>query len=335
MQQDSPKQAIRLLRKAVPLMTKLNIAPTPYNYGLWYEYVANRNLKLNKLMDTTIRRLGSLPGFIARELFHEYVADQDYRFGNDHRDKLEQVINDVSRHSDDMSKELSSLNETLARSRKALKRTNGQEQIAKVIRYLERGTSQAAHQSQVFQQSLEDAQAEIRSLKSALEEARHNTETDSLTQLKNQKGLERHLFQWMPDAEDDLSLLLIDIDQLGLINTERGYRHGNQLIRLLASILDNTKPEQSIVSRLDGGTFALLINEATLDFSSQYADQLRANIEKQVIRDKHSKTPIGKMTVSIGVATTLGQETPEALLERAERHLANAKQLGRNCVTTR
>ena len=73
MHPDSPRQANALLHKAVPLMRKMDIAPTPYNYGIWYEYVRQTSPKLNQLVDSTIGKLGSLPSFMSKELFHQFL----------------------------------------------------------------------------------------------------------------------------------------------------------------------------------------------------------------------------------------------------------------------
>lgn len=334
MHQDNPIQASRLLRKAVPLMVKLNIPPTPYNYGVWYHYVSNRDAQLNTLVDQTIRKLGNIPHFLAKEFFHEFVADDDKKFDDDKKSQIEKIIKNVGSSSQQMEKSIKDLNLVLSNSRKVLKSSKGDKQLEKVVSYLEQGTEKASLESEIFLAKLNEAQQEMAELKLALEEAKSDVELDPITKLANQKGLERHLFSWLPAAEDDLSLFIIDIDHLAKVNKDHGKKVGNQLIRFLANFLKSKKFDNAIIARLHGGTFAILMNEAPMDISSQYAETLRSSIEGQILRHKETKKILCRFTVSIGVATTIGEESADQLINRAKKHLGEAKKMGRNSIVS-
>ncbi|OUR69674.1 hypothetical protein A9Q77_08225 [Marinomonas sp. 42_23_T18] len=335
MHQDNPIQASRLLRKAVPLMVKLNIPPTPYNYGVWYHYVSNRDTQLNTLVDQTIRKLGNIPHFLAKEFFHEFVADDDKKFDDDKKRQIEKIIKTMGTSSQKMEKSIQDLNLVLTNSKKVLKTSKGNKQLEKVVAYLEKGTEKASLESEIFMAKLSEAQAEMAELKQALEDAKNDVELDPITKLANQKGLERHLFSWLPGAEDDLSLFIIDIDHLDKINKDHNKQVGNQLIRFLANYLKSKNLDNAIIARLQGGTFAILMNEATMGFSSQYAETLRSNIEGQVLRQKDTKKVLCRFTVSIGVATIIGEESADQLMARAKKHLTEAKKMGRNSTVSR
>ncbi|WOD07320.1 hypothetical protein [Marinomonas sp. GJ51-6] len=77
--QHNKQQADHLMRSAIPLMEKLDIPPTPYNYGIWYEYASNRTPELNKVVDTALRRFGSLPAFVSQELFSEFLLSEEFQ----------------------------------------------------------------------------------------------------------------------------------------------------------------------------------------------------------------------------------------------------------------
>jgi len=334
MHQDNPIQASRLLRKAVPLMVKLNIPPTPYNYGVWYHYVSNRDSQLNTIVDQTIRKLGNIPHFLAKEFFHEFVADDDKKFDDDKKNQIEKIINTMGSSSKQMENSIKDLNLVLSNSKKVLKSSSGNKQLEKVVSYLEKGTEKASQESEKFLAKLEEAQTEMAELKQALAEAKSEVELDPITKLANQKGLERHLFSWLPAAEDDLSLFILDIDHLDKINKDHGKQVGNQLIRFLANYLKSKKLENALIARLYGGTFAILMNEASMSFSSQYAETLRANIEGQILRHKETKKVLCRFTVSIGVATTIGEENADHLMDRAKKYLTEAKKMGRNSTVS-
>ncbi|EAQ65923.1 GGDEF family protein [Marinomonas sp. MED121] len=315
-------------------MVKLNIPPTPYNYGVWYHYVSNRDTQLNTLVDQTIRKLGGIPHFLAKEFFHEFVADDDKKFDDDKKTQIEKIISTVGTSSQEMEKSIKDLNHVLKNSQKVLKSSKGDKQLEKVVSYLEKGTEKASQESEKFLAKLNEAQAEMAELKKALEDAKSDVELDPVTKLHNQKGLERHIFSWLPGAEDDLSLFLLDIDHLDKINKDHGKQVGNQLIRFLANFLKGKKFENTLIARVNGGTFAILMNEATLGFSSQFAEKLRSHIEGQTLRHKETKKVLCRFTVSIGVATSLGDESADSLLARAKKHLKEAKKMGRNSTVS-
>ncbi|MGB7390312.1 diguanylate cyclase domain-containing protein [Marinomonas sp.] len=335
MQNESPTKATELMQKAVPMMLKLEVAPTPYNYGIWYEYVSNRNQKLNQIMDGTLRKLGHLPGFLSRELFHEFLLPDEFQQGNGQKKKLKSIVDSAASSSKDMSKGLDELNTVLAKSRKILKRADKEEHIDSVINYLEKGALVASQKANHFNQSLEQVHAELAKLKAELDDIKKQNDVDELTQLGNQKGFERTLYQWLPDAEDDISIILLDIDNLASINQQFGKRAGTALIRYIADLMKTLALEKSVMSRFEGGTFGILLNEATLDFTHRFAELLRQQISEQKIRYKQSKIHMPQVTVSVGIATLLGQEGPEEFLERARKNLLRAKQSGKNCTSDR
>lgn len=335
MHPDSPRQANALLYKAVPLMRKMDIAPTPYNYGIWYEYVRQTSPKLNQLMDSTIGRLGSLPSFISKELFHQFLVAEEARYNSDHKDRLEELVNSVSTSTYTMTESLQELGSIIEKSRRVLSRADRQQHLEKVVRYLDQGTKKALEEAEYFSTSLHKVNEEVLQLKAELDEMKNNVDLDPLTQLLNQKGLERQLYSLIPSSEDDLSLLILDIDYLKEINHKNGRRAGTALICHISRILHSKKLENATIARLNGGTFAIVLHEATLDYAIEYAEILRTHLNKQRLKNRSGDGIIDKICVSVGVATVIGQETPANLIARASGYLDNAKRQGRNRTASR
>ncbi|GAB3476053.1 GGDEF domain-containing protein [Marinomonas epiphytica] len=334
MYQEGSKQANQFMRQAVPLMQKLDIAPSPYNYGIWYEYVSNRNQQLNALMDDTLRKYGTFPSFVAKELFHEYLLSDEFSFQKDHKDRITNLAESMEHSSSSMSSDLKQLTTTIKKSRNALSKCESPAQVEKILSYLDNGSKRAIHSAQKFQHSLESVRNEVQKLNEEINQVKQNLELDQLTLLANEKGFERHLCDTLPYAEDDLSLLMIDIDNLAMINTEYGKRAGNALIRFVAQNLKTSGIPHAHLARLKGGTFAILVQEMELVAAKQHADKIRDNIASQRVRYKTTKVLFKPITVSIGVATCLGDESSNEFVERARQHLLAAKEAGKNSVST-
>ena len=153
-----------------------------------------------------------------------------------------------------------------------------------------------------------------------------------MTLLANEKGFERTLFSLTPYAEDDLSLLLIDIDDLSSVNETYGKKVGTSLIRYLSKILLKLLPQSAFIARLNGGQFAVLLSETEISTAYRFAENIKNQVEAEKIRYKNTKELLRPVTVSIGVATLFGDEGPDNLIEKAQHYLTYAKRSGKNCV---
>ncbi|MCB5161918.1 GGDEF domain-containing protein [Marinomonas algarum] len=330
--QQSTEQANELMQTALPLMEKLEVPPTPSNYGLWYEYVSNTNPRLNKVIDRALRRFGNLPDFVSKELFNEFLLPDQFQQAPRHEKTLQTLTETLTTDATHISTELSTFNKNLETAKKALKFTTDSKQLEKLAGFLENSAFKANQAISHFDQTLSDAQAELTALRSELNQLRKSNERDDLTLLLNNKGFEKALYKKLPHAEDDLSVLLIDIDNLGDINREYDIKAGDGLIRFMAKLLLSLLPENAAVARIDGGRFGVLLNETELAEASRLAETIRESISTQKIRYKNTKVLLRSVTASVGVATLLGDETPKALIERAEHYLTYAKRSGKNQI---
>lgn len=330
--QHNIKQANQLMRSAIPLMVKLNIPPTPYNYGIWYEYASNRNPEFNQVVDRALRRFGGLPAFVSQELFNEFLIPEEFQYAHRQGPVLTDLTRNLESNTTNIANELQSFSTTLHTTKAALAQAKEANQVEQIALFLEQGAFKASQAINTFSAALQSAQEELANLRSELLDAKKNTELDNLTLLANERGFERSLFAQIPYAEDDLTLLLIDIDNLNQINQEYGKKAGTSLIRYIAKLLLGLLPENGFIARLNGGRFAMLLNETELTIASQLAESIRHEVSVQKIRYKSTKILLRQVTVSIGVATLFGDETPNELLQRAQHYLMYAKRSGKNQI---
>ncbi|RBP84722.1 GGDEF domain-containing protein [Marinomonas rhizomae] len=330
--QHNIKQANQLLRSAVPLMAKLDIPPTPYNYGIWYEYASNRNPQFNQVVDRALRRFGGLPAFVSQELFNEFLLPEEFHHAHRQEPALRELTTTLETDTKNISIELDSFNRNLRASKAALTNAKEATQIEQIALLLEQGAFKASQAVDTFSSALQSAQEELATLRSELLDAKKNTELDSMTLLANEKGFERSLFSMIPYAEDDLTLLLIDIDNLGLVNKEYGNKAGTSLIRYIAKLLHALLPDNGFIARLKGGRFAMLLSETELSVASQLAESIRNKVSIQKIRYKNTKVLFRQVTVSVGVATLFGDESPNELVQRSLHYLMYAKRSGKNQI---
>lgn len=120
-----------------------------------------------------------------------------------------------------------------------------------------------------------------------------------------------------------LALLLVDLDNLFLINLERGRDSGDRALVALAATLQRAARSGDTVARLDGDRFVLLLPGATLAVAAQFARGLRSLVGRA-----HDGYPdIGPIDVCIGVAARPdgGAWRAHDLLALADLRLDSAK----------
>jgi len=81
-----------------------------------------------------------------------------------------------------------------------------------------------------------------------------------------------------------------------------------------------------VVGRWGGEEFLLLCPNTDQDGAQAVAEKLRASVSAEPFQAGIS------LTISLGVAIATGKEAPDAVLDRADRALYEAKEAGRNRV---
>lgn len=167
----------------------------------------------------------------------------------------------------------------------------------------------------------------------AAQHLRRSAELDALTGTFNRRTIDQWLARGFTEAHRDqhpLSLLFVDIDHFKAINDRFGHACGDHCLRQVAATLRDALGEADMLGRYGGEEFvAILPGRAGAD-ARAVGEQLRTAVEHVEIEWEGK---IHRLTVSIGVATRLPQEsTPAAAVERADKALYAAKRGGRNCV---
>ncbi len=156
---------------------------------------------------------------------------------------------------------------------------------------------------------------------------------DPLTGIYNRRYLDTHLAALLADTSEPpraVSLLILDIDFFKKINDEHGHAAGDEVLKEVAARVADRLRGFDTFARFGGEEFVVVMPETGLDMAAGVAERIRAAIAETPI-PVHGKESVS-VTVSIGVAMSGHEETPEAVLERADRALYRAKDNGRDRV---
>ncbi|MCB1809491.1 MAG: GGDEF domain-containing protein [Candidatus Competibacteraceae bacterium] len=124
-----------------------------------------------------------------------------------------------------------------------------------------------------------------------------------------------------------VSLALIDIDDFKVVNDAYGHREGDRILAAMGETLIRAARASDICCRYGGEELAVIMPSTEAHDASAIANRLQIELVEPLLNGQ-------AVTVSIGVSScgkTAG--TPQALVERADAALYQAKRSGKNRVT--
>jgi two-component system cell cycle response regulator len=158
--------------------------------------------------------------------------------------------------------------------------------------------------------------------------------TDELTGLYNRRYFERHLAIMLSKAREqdrDMAVMLIDMDFFKAVNDNHGHDIGDAVLREFALRLRRNIRGVDLACRFGGEEFVVLMPDTDYRQAQGVAERVRMAVAERLFDVGRNRGL--SVTVSVGVALNeRPDDTPDALLKRADIALYRAKREGRNRV---
>jgi two-component system cell cycle response regulator len=154
---------------------------------------------------------------------------------------------------------------------------------------------------------------------------------DDLTGLYNKRFFRHRLTELSANEYSSLSILMIDVDKFKTINDSYGHRAGDQVLQAISSHLRSGVREYDLVARYGGEEFAVIMPRSDRQEASFVAERIRATVERASFNISAGQPLQITVSVGVGIAAT-GTADVDALIERADRALYEAKNSGRNRI---
>ena len=158
--------------------------------------------------------------------------------------------------------------------------------------------------------------------------------TDGLTKLYNHRHFQDELaraFEESQRYQRPLSLAIIDIDFFKKVNDSYGHAVGDEVLKAVAKIFQESIRATDLAARYGGEEFAVMMPETELQDALTFAEKIRSLIETTPFQT--SAGPL-HATVSVGVASVPHSKLHAAkgVVVAADKALYRAKRNGRNQV---
>jgi len=154
--------------------------------------------------------------------------------------------------------------------------------------------------------------------------------TDDLTQVYNYRFLKTALKREIRRASrfgQEMSLVMLDVDNLKAYNDRHGHLRGSHLLKRIAQLLSQNLRSFDLIAKYGGDEFTLILPQTSREGALVVAERTRTAVEET----EFPLAPRGAITISLGVATFPSDATDGmGLIRVADLALYRAKQSGRN-----
>ena len=318
---------------ALGQMKALRQNATPRNYEIWYAYASGYHPALNQQINATLKAKGSISEADLVQIYEKHLSPSRLT------ERIDQVGVQVKGEIDQVMAMIeaalgsaTSYTESLAGATEKLGQSKDRDGVRAIIENLVQTTKTMEISNRQLEERLSASKQEINELQENLEAVRTESLTDPLTQLANRKFFDITLEKAIAEAverNEPLSLMLTDIDHFKAFNDNFGHLTGDQVLRLVAMAVRHNVKGKDTAARYGGEEFAVILPNTVLRAAVTVAEHIRRAVMAKELMKRSTGEHLGRITISIGVATVRAGDTGQSLIERADTCLYAAKRHGR------
>jgi diguanylate cyclase (GGDEF)-like protein len=154
--------------------------------------------------------------------------------------------------------------------------------------------------------------------------------TDPLTKIGNRNKLKNEANKWLEFCRRhnlDLSLVLVDIDDLKRANDEHGHLVGDKILYNVSQIMKNELRTDDVCVRWGGDVFVLLLPDTSVEQARILSERIRKSIIEHKVKGLKKN-----ITCSFGITKMMDGQSLEDMIHQADESMYIAKSEGKNKV---
>ena len=329
-------RSFALAQRAQELMRDYGPSATPRAYAVWYTYVSGEQPLLNDAVKRLITQNRALTEDDTTELHEQYLGGERLIAAAGETsttllseiEGIVEILNLSVGSATQYGESLRVFSEDLSRST-----LTGETRLHDIVATLVAATREVATNNRVLEARMRESRSEIETLREKLEETRIQSLTDALTGLSNRKHFEEMLGKAIDVSAHQRvpsSLIVLDIDFFKRFNDLYGHLTGDQVLRLVGIVMREAVDKNATLARFGGEEFSVVLPGKDRAAARAIAEKIRLGVMGRELIKRSSGESLGKVTVSVGLATYRAGDTAISMLERADLCMFAAKRAGRN-----
>ncbi|MGY6274723.1 GGDEF domain-containing protein [Methylomonas sp. MgM2] len=329
----SPTLNAGYLKKIVPLLTQHHIAANPINYAIFYDYVAGHNVALNCAINQLLYEQKPFDCDTSLQLYGQHICNASFESFEKINLRIQKVIDQASNNINETCNKAEETSDSFQKKTAILENISEISSLQTILEEIIQETKSLVVTSQAMQSQLNNANAEMEQLRSELAKVREIAITDGLTGLLNRRAFDQTLTDVVRQSNNHNTYLsLLDIDHFKRVNDTYGHTIGDNVIKFVASLMKKHARPHHYVARYGGEELAIIMPNTSKLEAVDISETIRVEMEKSRLVRKTDNTPLGRITISIGIAALQSGDDAESFLMRADKALYQAKESGRNKV---
>jgi diguanylate cyclase (GGDEF)-like protein/PAS domain S-box-containing protein len=159
----------------------------------------------------------------------------------------------------------------------------------------------------------------------------HGTYFDTLTKVYNRKKFDEtfeSLIEYCHSNGEELSMLIVDVDNFKAINDRYGHQVGDQVLVDISNTLMGSIRSNDILARWGGEEFVVLLPKTPIDIAQQIAERMRQFIESEIVVEGEPQS------ASFGLSSLQEGDCKKSFFARVDSAMYEAKKSGKNCVVS-
>jgi diguanylate cyclase len=330
-------EGIELARKALDLIARYTLAPSPQNYAVFTAYVSDNTPELCSELQVLFDRGGPIPQDALDDLYdHHFTFRRIQDAVMDTGGAMSRELGAVVKTLEAAERDTAAYGEALAGASGQLNGATDCASVKRMVEGLVAATARMQRRSRELERRLQETSQEVDQLRNNLKKVREEVMTDSLTGVANRKRFDESMRRGRRDADvkgEAFSLILCDIDHFKRFNDTWGHQTGDQVIRFVAACLSRFSKDYHVVARYGGEEFGIVLPNTAIEEARIIAEKVRSTVESKRLLRKSTNEDLGNISVSLGVSQYRNSESVECLIERCDTNLYKSKQTGRNRIT--
>lgn len=324
--QEEFKEVLDVVRKEISFLIRNNIPPLPRWYERWFLIFCYLHEEKKNLSDLEIKGL--------YKQFFEELKENKFLTKNI-QEKLDNIAKQVDDTLKDAIYQIENYDKNIEKSSKNIEKTSKEllsDLIIPQIKEILGELSKIKEQNEKLRYKMSKYHEEIQQLREELRVAKTEAEIDFLTAIPNRRRFMRALDDLLKDFKEKgyiFSLIILDIDDFKKINDTYGHLAGDEVLKDIASVLKFYLRANTIVGRIGGEEFAILLPGVDIEKAKSIAERIRKIIENRKV---HVENIIINPKASFGITQVKEGDTLETIINRADVALYRAKSKGKNKV---